>query len=140
MKIILAVLTLAFLVPMASAAPRKHWYKDPKWWVGEAVIGAAIAADAHSTASRPPGVTEQNSVFFGSNPSNGRVAGISLLNFGIQTALHAGAWHFTHHVPLADGSGYDQDRLGWRIVGYVGVPASVAIISGHNAARNYQLR
>jgi 2-keto-3-deoxy-galactonokinase len=67
------------------------------------------------------------------------VFGISLLDFGIQTSLHAAAWHVTHHVPLADGSGYAQDRMGWRIVGYTAIPAEVAIINGHAAARNYQL-
>jgi hypothetical protein len=124
---------------IGDGAPRKHWYTDPKWWAGEGVIVASIWADGKTTAMRPAGITEANGLFLGTNPSDKKIAGISLLDFGIQTTLHAGAWHFTHHVPLADGSGYTQDRLGWRIVGYTGVPTSVALIAGRNAVKNYQL-
>jgi len=135
----LAIVAALLLIPAQLEARPKHWYKDWKWWAGEAVIAAAIAADAHSTASRPPGYIESNWAF-GRNPSNRRVAGISLGYFGIQTALHAGAWHFSHHVPTTDPQIYVEDRLGWRIFGYAGVPATVAIINGRAAVKNYKLR
>jgi len=137
-QIIALVLCLVFGC-VTEAAPRKHWFTDPKWWAGEAAIAAAIVADSHSTASRPPGAVESNWLL-GRNPSNRKVALVSLGYFGIQTSLHAAAWHVTHHVPLADGSGYAQDRLGYRAVGYLGVPFVVGILSGHAAARNYELK
>ena len=123
---------------VGDGLPRKHWYKDPKWWAGEVVITASIAADGWTTAHRPSGIVESNK-FLGTNPSDKKVAGVSLLSFGIQTTLHASAWHVTHHVPLADGSGYDQDRLGWRTFGYVGIPGEVALLYGHTAIKNQQL-
>lgn len=152
MKFISFLLALVFCCS-ASAAPHKHWFTDPKWWVGEAVICAALAADAHSTVSRPAYLQESNP-FLGSNPSTQKVVGISLLQFGIQTSLHAAAWHVTHHVPLMDScqvdphtdqatyhcSEFGQDRLGWRTLGYLGIPATVAIINGHAAARNYEIK
>lgn len=147
---------LALLLASSAAARPKHWYKDPKWWAGEALIGAAIAADAHSTSRGVGmGLVESNTWALGARPSNTRIAGISLGYFAIQTALHASAWHVTHHVPLADSCSewidpptgrkisrcteFDQDRLGWRIVGYTAIPAVVLIINGHNAAKNYRL-
>jgi hypothetical protein len=123
---------------IGDGAPRKHWYKDPKWWIGEGVITASIFADGYTTAHRPAGIQEGNH-FLGTNPSTRKVAGFCLLDFGIQTSLHAGAWHFTHHIPLTDGSGYVQDALGWRIVGYTGVPAGTFAVSGVQAVKNYQL-
>ena len=132
-----AAKTKSFII--GDGAPRKHWFSDPKWWIGEGVIAASIFADGYTTSQRPAGITESNP-FLGKNPSTQKVAGISLLNFGIQTTLHAGAWHFTHHIPYQDSSlGYTQDRLGWRIVGYTGVPTSVALIAGRNAVKNYEL-
>lgn len=134
-----AVALILLLLPVTAEAKPKHWFTDPKWWVGTALMGAAIAADAHSTSRGVGmGLREENWAL-GPKPSNARIAGISLGYFGIQTALHAGAWHFTHHVPLADSSGYDEDRLGWRILGYTALPATVLAINGHSAAKNYRL-
>jgi hypothetical protein len=72
------------------------------------------------------------------NPSNQKVALVSLLNFGLQTSLHASAWHVTHHVPIESSCEIDpltektsykcreftQDTLGWRITGNVAIPAA----------------
>lgn len=128
-KLVLSLVTSLAISGSLSAAPRKHWYKDPKWWAGEAIVAAAIAADAHSTATRPPGVTESNWIL-GRNPSNGKVVGISLLNFSIQSTLHAAAWHVER----------EETNKYWNFVKYAGIPTEVAVISGHAAARNYQLK
>lgn len=144
------LLDLIFLAAAASATPRKHWYHDPKWWVGEAVIAAAIAADAHSTVRNLNNGYHENNPLLGRYPSTGKVAGFALLDFSAQTTYHALAWHFTHHVPLADSCLKDvwghetcheftQDRLGWRIIGYVGIPLEVSIINGRAAYNNYRL-
>jgi len=123
---------------VGDGLPRKHFFSDPKWWIGESVVIVSHAADAYTTTQRPHGIIEGNN-FIGINPSNKKVALVSLTAFSIQTTLHAGAWHVTHHVPLADGTGYDQDHLGWRIVGYTGIPVTVALINGRQAIKNYQL-
>ena len=130
MKTIMALLiTMALFCGSADAKPR-HWYTDKKWWIGEAVITAAVVADAHST-SRGVGMgfTERNTWAFGSRPSNGRIAGVSAGYFAIQTTLHATAWHVERN----------ETNKYWNTAKYVGVPAAVAIINGHNAALNYQL-
>ena len=122
----------------AFAGP-KHWYKDPKWWIGEAVIVTVVGLDAYSTSTRPPYLTESNFIL-GSHPTNQKIAGVAVLNFGIQTSLHAAAWHVTHHVPTTEPGVYVEDQLGWRITGYVAIPTVNAIIGGHAIARNYELR
>jgi len=45
MKRIIAVILL-FVVPVAQAEPRKHWYKDPKALL---IVGAALASSAIAT-------------------------------------------------------------------------------------------
>jgi hypothetical protein len=124
---------------IGDGLPRKHFFTDPKWWIGEGVILVSITADGYTTARRTPGLTER-SWFLGPNPSIRRVEGVSLLNAAVQTTLHAGAWHFTHGpILFSDGTVSNQDKLGWRIVGYTGVPTSVALIAGRDAIKNYQL-
>jgi hypothetical protein len=129
-KRFVGILLLAALLCGSADAQPKHWYTDWKWWAGEAVIGAAIAADAHSTSRGIGlGLTERNTWAFGPRPSNGRIAGVSLGYFAIQTTLHAAAWHVERN----------ETNKYWNTAKYVGVPAAVAIINGHNAVRNYQL-
>ena len=124
-----AVLLLLVFAGSTEARPR-HWYKDWRWWAGEAVIGAAIAADAHSTSRGiGQGLRESNTWVFGSKPSNGRIAGISLGYFAFQSTLHAVAWHVERN----------ETNKFWNVAKYTGVPATVAIINGHAAARNYRL-
>jgi hypothetical protein len=123
-----------------DGSPRKHWFSDPKWWIGEGVIAASIFADGYTTSHRPAGLVEGNRFVLGYHPSTKRLVTVNLIAFGAQTSLHAGAWHFTHHIPYQDRSlGYTQDRLGWRIVGYTGIPTTVALFNGRNAIKNYEL-
>ncbi len=106
----------------------QHWYKSKTLWVGVAVIGGTLAADAHSTSvGQGRGLVEGNSIL-GQHPSNGKIAGISLLDFGIQFGLHVAA----HQVEHLDPSWQ------WRTAGDWAIPAEVLSINGRNAIHNYR--
>lgn len=154
MRTLLTILAASLLCSSLSAEPRKHWYKDPKWWVGEVVILAALTADCHSTAYvRGPGIVETNRLL-GPNPSNRRIVLYGLSGAALQTTLHASAWHVIHHEPIKSscqewyGSGhkvtrcteYGQDNWFWRDLAYTSVPTVMVLTSGRSAARNYQLQ
>lgn len=141
MKRIAIIAWIAFwLLPgFLYGTPHKHWYKDKLQIAGVTFMGAVIAADATSTATRRPGLVESNRIL-GPNPSNRSVALFSLGYFSIQTGLYIWCHRITHHVPLADGSGYVEDTKKWKFIGYVGVPLTVGIINGHNTVRNYELK
>lgn len=129
MKQLICCLALLSLAASAEARP-KHWYTDKKWWVGTALMGAAIAADAHSTSRGVGmGLQERNTWAFGSRPSNARIAGISLGYFAIQTSLHAAAWHVERN----------ETSKPWNVLKYTALPTTVLVINGHDAAKNYQL-
>src|SRR6266404_3715461 len=99
-RIFVTIIMASLFCGSVCAEPRKHWYKDPKWWLGEAIIAAALTADAHSTAyTRGPGVVE-TSALLGPYPSNRRIVLYSLSGLALQTTLHASAWHVIHHEPI----------------------------------------
>lgn len=154
MKQVIAILVLLAMVVPADAAPRKHWYRDPKWWIGEVVIGAAITADCYSTARTiQRGVVSETNPLLGPYPSNGKIAGVCVAGFGIQTVLHASAWHVVHHEPLAascdkDSLGratyrnckqFEQDNVFWRSLAYTAIPTVAVVINGRAAANNFKL-
>ncbi len=116
---------ILFLSSIANASP-KHWYKDPKWWVGTVVIGAAVAADSFTTASViHQGGAEVGDPFLGNKPGAARLSGIELGWFGFYTAFHAFNWHETHN-----------DSKGWRTTGYVLAPALFGGIETYAAIHN----
>lgn len=126
MKLATVVLALAFATS-ASAEP-KHWYKDKKWWIGEAVIAAAVAADYHSTAIQR-GTGRETNMLLGPSPSNRRLVIVGSSAFGYWTALHVLDWHFWHDDPVK----------GWRTFGYTAIPVAAAAIHGSAAIHNYEL-
>jgi len=128
-KLIVLALTISAITGSASAEPR-HWYKDPKWWVGEAVIVGATMADANSTCrGLQRGGTEQN-VILGPHPGCGHVYALEASALASYTALHALEWR------LVIGDEPDP-KLGWRMFGYASVPVVVLAIHGSAAIRNY---
>jgi len=128
MRYLALLLALSF-AGTADARPR-HWFTDPKWWLGEVIIASAIAADAHSTADRSRHLVEGNHLL-GGNPSKLRVAGLASLSMGLQTTYHAAAWHYS--------VGDDDPSKAWRLVGYTAIPIVCVSIYGHAAVHNYQL-
>lgn len=112
----------------AHAEPRpKHWFKDWKWWVGEAFIAGIRAADAHSSVTvraNCPACNETN-FFLGKHPSTGALAGMAGAGFGIQTTLHILSWKYCP----------SENSRWWRAATYSLVPGvSAASIPGivHN--------
>lgn len=106
-----------------------HWYKDKYFWIGVAVIGGSIAADAHSTSRFVDRGYAEGNPFLGPHPSHGRIAGFALLDFGAQTTFHALAWHESHQDP----------SKAWRMIGRFGEPVAAFAISGRQAITNYRL-
>lgn len=121
-------LALLLVAPLAGAAP-KHWYSDKKWWAGEAVIGAAVFLDMHSTARAMgnPANVETNFIL-GPHPSDGRIALVGLGAFSYWTTFHALDWHFGH-----------DDTKPWRILGYTAIPAAALAVHLPAAIHNYEL-
>jgi hypothetical protein len=108
---------------------KDHWYRDKYFYIGLAVIGASIAADAHSTVRGVDmGLIEGNPIL-GQHPSHGRVAGFALLDFGAQTTFHALAWHESHQDP----------SKAWRTIGRLGEPVGIFAVNGRQAIKNYRL-
>jgi hypothetical protein len=111
----------------------KHWYTDRFWWIGEAVIAAAFAADAHSSSyvrDRCPGCVETN-LLLGSHPSNRAIAVDSSLFFGLYTAFHIGSWE-----ACPDPNGDDK---AWRVACYTAIPAIIGPLKIRAAIHNYNL-
>jgi hypothetical protein len=133
------LLALLLLLPsLAQAAPRKHWFTDPKWWIGETVNVAAVIADCDSTRRGLAQGLQESNPLLGHHPSARRLIGVCVGEIGALTSLHAAGWHVIHHEAYKDGSGYGQDNLFWRSLQYVDM-APADILIAHNAAKNYQL-
>jgi hypothetical protein len=125
----LCVGLLLLVAATGTEAKPKHWYKDWKWWIGEAVIAGAFVADAHSTAlAQSHHIGIESSPFLGPHPDNKSIVGLSLTGFAIETGIHAGCWHFSH-----------EDTKPWRVLGYTGIPLEGALILGRSAKHNYEL-
>jgi hypothetical protein len=115
-------------------AKEKHWYSDWLWWVGEAAIAAAFAADAHSTALvryRCPGCRETNPVL-GPHPGNRRlVMGSGIVLFGSATALHIASWK-----ACPDPS---REYKSWHVACDTLIPAIAASFVVPAAVHNYRI-
>jgi hypothetical protein len=122
--LILAILCL----PVAASAQPKHWYQDKKWWVGEAIIGAAIAADYGVSAHQ--GFVGESNVLLGPHPSTGRAVGVSLFAFGFESGVHILNWHLVVH---------NEPNKYWRAAGYLTMPAISAGAHGYAAIHDASL-
>lgn len=118
-------LIVGLMLPATAAA--KPWYKSARWWLGEAVIAAALAADAHSTSRAQPFAVERNPLL-GHHPSNSQIAGWAIADFALLSTAHAAAWHAT------------REHRKLRRFAPFAVPAYAAAVNGRAAALNYQLR
>jgi hypothetical protein len=126
---ILGIFMFSLLTVTNVEAKPRHWYKDWKWWMGEAVIAGAFVADGYSTSlaqSRHAGV--ETNPFLGPHPSNRGIVGLSLAGFSVETAMHAACWHYSH-----------DENKGWRIFGYTTTPTAAAAVIGRSAAHNFSL-
>lgn len=128
MRRTLWVVILLLCASNAHAAPRRHhWFTDPKWWAGEAVIVTAVALDGNSTCRAVArGGVEQNMIL-GPHPSCGQVAALDIGAVGYWTGFHILEWKLS----------YDDPKLGWRLMGYTAIPVAAAAIHGSAAAENY---
>jgi hypothetical protein len=115
---LIAAVLLSGSVAHAEPKPRR-WYKDWKWWVGEALIAGIRVADAHSSVtvrSRCPGCYETN-FLLGKHPSTGALVAMSSAGLGVETTLHILSWKYCRN---------EDSRL-WRAVSYSLVPAITAV-------------
>lgn len=116
---------------LVHADPRpKRWFKDWKWWLGEAFIAGIQAADAHSSVTAQancPACNETN-FFLGKHPSTGALAGMASAGLGIQTTLHILSWKYCP----------DEHSRWWRAASYSLVPG-LAATSIPGIVHNYGL-
>ncbi len=131
-RIALLMATALLSASLAHAEPRpRRWYKDWKWWVGEALIAGIRAADAHSTVTTPsrcPGCIETN-LFLGKHPSTGAIVAISSGGFGLESALHILSWKYCPN----------ENSRWWRAASYALVPGVDAAGSIPAIVHNYGL-
>lgn len=116
-----------------SAQPPRHWYKDKKWWAGEAVILGMAATQGIATSRVKSGGT----FAFGNHTSNAKIALFEAgVNVPVFTGLHIFEWHLGHNDP----------NKYWRFTSYAAVPAADAAIGlwlethynwGHHPARSF---
>lgn len=115
MKKTLAVALLVAMLPMCASA--KPFYKSKRWWAGVAVIGAAVALDAHSSCQAfSRGGLETNPLIYGTR-SCGEVSGLMVGAFGFYTTMHALEWHVTQRDPN-------------KAIGFTGLVALPAVALG----------
>jgi hypothetical protein len=130
----IAVLLAAVLLSssLAHADPRpRRWFKDWKWWAGEAFIAGIRAADAHSSVtarSRCPTCNETN-IILGNHPSTGALAGMASVGFGVETTLHILSWKYCPN----------ENSRWWRTASYTLVPGIDAAGSIRGIVHNYGL-
>ena len=131
-RIAMLMVTVLLAGSLVDAKPSpKRWYKDWKWWVGEALIAGIRAADVHSSMlvrSRCPGCIETNP-FLGKHPSNGGLIAMGSAAFGIETTLHI----------LSRKYGHDDNSRAWSFASYALVPGADAALSIRVIVHNYSL-
>lgn len=131
-RIAMLMATVLLSGSLAHAEPRpRRWYKDWKWWAGEALIAGIRAADAHSTLTTPsrcPGCIETN-LFLGKHPSTGAVVAISSAGFSLESALHILSWKYCP----------DENSRWWRAASYALVPGVDSAWSIPGIVHNYGL-
>ncbi len=129
-RLVSGVLLILFWAQPGLARPR-HWYTDRKFWVSEGVIGTAIFLDYHSTAARPYG--SETNPFLGTHPSNRRIAGIGLLDFGAETGFNLAFYK------IARIGGQANETRTWNTLGYITEPAISLATHLPAAIHNYRL-
>lgn len=131
MKQTIAVLLLLALTIPVSAKP-KHFYTDKKFWLSEIVIGTAVFLDYHSTATHLYG--NETSPLLGFHPSSGKVAGIGLLDFGVETGLNISFYK------IARIGGQANETRTWDMLGYITQPTISLATHLPAAIHNYGLQ
>jgi hypothetical protein len=123
--LLMAILLMCFTV---DARP-KHFYKDWKWWTGEAMILTAVTLDAQSTCHGfSHGYVETNFLARGSISCGHAISALAI-GGGIYTTLH-----LLNRKYIADG-----ESKTWDFLGYTEVPAIAGAFHLHAAAHNYSL-
>ena len=136
------ILLSILMCAVNTEASPSHWYKDPKWWAGAAVIGAVTALDAHSTCQAfGKGAVEQNWLLRGST-SCGQVSGVATAYAIGEIGLHALAWHCENNAGW-HFRGLNQDNSPhasiWKAIAYTAIPAANAAVHIPAAIHNYRL-
>jgi hypothetical protein len=103
--------------------------RDPRWWLGVAVIGASLYADGASTCNGFRRGLREGSFIGAGSTSCGQTAGILSVGFGIYTALH-----FLNYRYTVDGT-----SRAWDAAGLVTVPAIACAFHCRAAIHNYGL-
>jgi hypothetical protein len=129
LRSIAAVITLVLLSIPAQAKP---FYKNWKWWIGEAAIGGAISLDVYSTARVVevcPGCGE-TSILYAEHPSSAGLVRGGLIDLGIETVFHAGVYHFGGE--FADEPESTMKYIQWPAVSWI-------LHGGYAARHNYKI-
>jgi hypothetical protein len=122
-------------LPIAPLAlQHKHWYKNYKWWIGTAVIGTAVALDAHSScrALGQPGMGETNLLVIGT-PTCWKVSLVEVSAFSFYTAMHV----LEYNVSRNDYTGYHGRFV--ETFGLMAIPAGIAVVHISAAVHNYEI-
>jgi hypothetical protein len=122
----ISALFLALLCCGTISARPRHWYSDPKFWIGEAVIVGSTYADARTTCNGfGRGYVEGNPLDRGAH-NCGAAIGILSIGTGIYTGLHIASYRMLQ----------DDTSKAWRGVSLVTVPAIAFGFDGVSAIRN----
>jgi len=118
------------LMSAQDAAPHaRRFYRDGKWWAGEALIVATGVISGKAESHARQGGTRLFGAC-GSCTSNGDIAGIEAAGFAAATGLHV----LSHHA-LMDS--YDDLGAPWRWLAYVGVPVGYSVPLLYQASGNW---
>lgn len=123
----ISLLAILIIARPAESAP-KHWYRDLKWWAGEAVIVTVTSLDAQSTCQGFSRGGVESAAILSGNHSCGTEVGVMAGGIAFYTTLHALEWHFGHK----DESKIVRDLYPWAI------PAVVTAVHLPAAIHNYE--
>lgn len=132
MKRLFVASMLMIIMSVPASARPKHFYTDKKFWLSEAVIGTAIFLDYHSTATHLYG--NETSPLLGTYPSTGRIAGIGILDFVVETGFNAAFYK------IARIGGQANETKTWNTLGYLTQPTISLATHLPAAIHNYGLQ
>lgn len=121
-------IAVVILLALSSTVVKgqEHFYRDKKWWAGEAVIVATgIISGVAENHARDGGTYA-----FGNKTSSSDVAAIEVVAFGAFTGLHV----LNHYAFTASDKPLSKP---WAILAYGAVPVSEAVWLLPQARGNY---